>query len=48
MLVGALAIAQSPPERPFRIIKQDPALDEIIFPDAKLETLGDRFRLMRH
>ena len=37
--------AQPPAERPFKIIKLDPALDEIISPDAKLETLGDHFGL---
>ena len=31
---------QPPAERPFKIIKLDPALDGIISPDAKLETLG--------
>jgi gluconolactonase len=45
LLASALAIAQAPVERPFRIIKLDPALDEIISPDANLETLGDRFGL---
>src|SRR5580692_11964151 len=37
--------AQPAAERPFRIIKLDPALDEIISPDAKLETLGEHFGL---
>src|SRR5579862_4129659 len=37
--------AQPPAERPFKIIKLDPALDQIISPDAKLETLGDHFGL---
>ncbi len=37
--------AQSPADSPFRIEKLDPSLDEIIAPDAKLETLGDRFAL---
>ena len=32
-------------ERTFRIVKLDPALDEIIAPDAKLETLGSGFGL---
>lgn len=45
LLAGALAIAQAPVERPFKIIKLDPALDQIISPDAKLETLGDHFGL---
>jgi gluconolactonase len=37
--------AQTPGGTPFRIEKLDPALDEIIAPDAVLETLGDRFAL---
>ena len=37
--------AQPAAERPFKIIKLDPALDEIISPDAKLETLGEHFGL---
>ena len=41
---GALA-AQSPGGSPFRIERLDAALDEIISPDAVLETLGDRFAL---
>jgi gluconolactonase len=45
MLAGTLAIAQAPVQRPFKIIKLDPALDKIISPDAKLETLGDHFGL---
>lgn len=45
-LAGPSAIAQqTPAERPFRIIRLDPALDQIVSPDAKLETLGDRFGL---
>src|SRR5580698_1075434 len=43
--VGSALFAQAPPERPFKIIKLDPALDDIISPDAKLETLGDHFGL---
>jgi len=45
MLAGAPATAQAPAERPFRIVKLDPALDQIISPDAKLEILGDHFGL---
>ena len=30
---------------PFKIVKLDPALDTIISPDARLETLGDKFGL---
>jgi gluconolactonase len=37
--------AQTPGGSPFRIEKLDPALDQIIAPDAQLETLGDRFAL---
>ncbi len=37
--------AQPLAERPFKIVKLDPALDDIISPDAKLETLGDHFGL---
>jgi len=33
------------PARPFSITKADPALDQIIAPNAKLELLGDRFGL---
>jgi len=40
------ARAQAPAtERPFSIIKMDPALDAIIAPDARLETLGEHFGL---
>jgi gluconolactonase len=31
--------------RPFSITRTDPSLDELIAPDAKLESLGDRFGL---
>jgi len=42
----ALLTAQAPPGgTPFRIEKLDPALDDIIASDAKLEILGDRFAL---
>src|SRR4030095_12756424 len=37
--------AQATTGTEFRIEKLDPLLDEIIAPDAKLETLGDRFAL---
>ena len=43
--VGGWLCAQPPAERPFKIIKLDPALDDIISPDAKLETLGEHFGL---
>ena len=45
LLAAALSFAQAPVARPFRIIKLDPALDQIISPYAKLETLGDHFGL---
>jgi hypothetical protein len=36
--------AQAPPAgTPFRVEKLDPSLDEIIAPDARIETLGDHF-----
>ncbi|HEX5000593.1 MAG TPA: SMP-30/gluconolactonase/LRE family protein [Terriglobia bacterium] len=45
-LVSLLALgAQAPGGTPFRIEMLDPALDELIAPDAQLETLGDRFAL---
>jgi hypothetical protein len=31
--------------KPFRVVRLDPALDEIISPSAKLETLGEHFGL---
>ncbi|HET9217387.1 MAG TPA: SMP-30/gluconolactonase/LRE family protein [Terriglobia bacterium] len=37
--------AQTPAGTPFRIEKLDPALDEVIASDAKLETLGEHFAL---
>jgi gluconolactonase len=37
--------AQAPAARDFRIIRLDPALDAIVAPDAKLETLGEHFGL---
>ncbi len=37
--------SQTPPGTKFRIVRLDPALDEIISPDAKLETLGEHFGL---
>ena len=52
VLLGCAASAQAPargtvnqPRREFKIIRLDPALDAIVSPDAKLETLGDRFGL---
>ena len=41
--------AQQPPpsltEQPFRIVKSDPALDELIAPDAKLELMAENIGL---
>src|SRR5258708_24219527 len=50
LVAGAGVIeAQAPPvptgDVPFKIVKLDPALDSIISPDAKLETLGAKFGL---
>jgi len=46
LAIPGLLSAQPPaPERPFEIVKLDPALDELISPDAKLETLADGFGL---
>jgi len=45
LLLALGAAAQPPADRPFKIVRLDPALDEIIAPDGKLETLGDRFGL---
>jgi gluconolactonase len=44
-LLLAQAPAPSPAERPFKIIRLDPALDDIIAPNTKLETLGEHFGL---
>ena len=51
-LVSALGLAllaqppaPGPMERPFKIIRLDRAPDEIISPNAKLETLGEHFGL---
>src|SRR5215469_4884744 len=47
VLAGVLAYAQTAPlvDRPFRIQRLDPALDQIIAADAKLEVLGEHFGL---
>jgi sugar lactone lactonase YvrE len=45
LALAKLLSAQSPAERPFKIVKLDSVLDGIISPDAKLETLGDHFGL---
>ena len=46
-VAAGVLIAQGPAlvERPFKIVRLDPALDEIIAPGAKLETLGEHFGL---
>jgi len=44
-LLAQQPAAQQPVERPFKIIRLDPALDQIIEPNAKLETLGEHFGL---
>ena len=45
-ILASLALsAQAPSGTPFRIEKLDPALDEVIAPDAQLETLGEHFAL---
>ena len=44
-LAAGIATAQPPAERPFKIVKLDPALDGVIAPNAKLETLGEHFGL---
>ena len=45
--IAGLAVgrAQAPGGTPFRIERLDPALDELVTPDAQIETLGDRFAL---
>jgi hypothetical protein len=47
VLRGALACAQTAllVDRPFHNQRLDPALDQIIAPDARLEVLGRAFRL---
>ena len=50
LLPGSLAAqflsgGQTPTERPFAIVKLDPALDALIDPGEKAELLGDRFGL---
>src|SRR5580704_5809138 len=47
LLAACMLTAQGPApvERPFKIVRLDPALDDIIAPDANLETLGEHFGL---
>lgn len=44
-MVVATASGQAPGGTPFRVERLDPALDAIVAPDVRLETLGDRFAL---
>src|ERR1700722_4569730 len=44
-LSGGFLHSQGSPGKPFRIVKLDPALDDIIAPGAKLEVLGEHFGL---
>ncbi|HXP84753.1 MAG TPA: SMP-30/gluconolactonase/LRE family protein [Bryobacteraceae bacterium] len=44
-LVPAQPPPQPPAERPFKIIRLDPALDQIIAPNARLDVLGEHFGL---
>jgi len=37
--------SQTTASKPFRIVRLDPALDEIISPSAELETTGEHFGL---
>jgi gluconolactonase len=41
----SLVRSQVSPDKPFRIVRLDPALDDIIAPNAKLEVLGEHFGL---
>jgi gluconolactonase len=45
-LTSAGAQGVAPEARPFSIERVDPALDEVVAPDAELELLGDRFGLL--
>jgi gluconolactonase len=45
VLSAVLTAAQTPAGTPFRVERLDPALDELIAPDARIDTLGDRFAL---
>jgi hypothetical protein len=44
-LAPLVGVAQTPSPRPFRIVKNDAALDGIVSPNAELVLLGDRFGL---
>src|SRR5438105_2305911 len=43
LLLAGYVCAQTP--RPFRVVRLDPALDDIVAQDAKIETLGEHFGL---
>jgi gluconolactonase len=46
--LAAMPLAAQPTDpapRPFRIVRADPALDELVSSDARLDLLGDRFGL---
>ncbi len=45
LLASVRGLTQVAAERPFKIVALDPALGDIIGPDASLETLGDHFGL---
>jgi gluconolactonase len=45
IVAGAVPGAQTPGGTAFRIEKLDPALDDLLAPGTRLETLGDRFAL---
>jgi gluconolactonase len=42
---AGLSAQTAPVARPFKVVRLDPALDAIISPDAKLNTLGEHFGL---
>src|SRR5579871_1712728 len=43
--IAATGQSQAPQEKPFRIVRLDPGLDDILDSNAKLETLGEHFGL---
>jgi hypothetical protein len=47
LAIGGLLWVQQPAERPFKIVRLDPALDGIVAPNAKLKTPGEHFRVHR-
>lgn len=40
-----VSTSQTTAGKPFKIVRLDPALDDIVAPGARLETLGERFGL---